>query len=58
VECMYLDDYLADTFYKEIRNVRNIILIFSIVALIISALGMLAMSTYYAKQRSKEIAVN
>lgn len=58
VDCMYLDDYLAETYYKDLRDIRNIILVFSIVALIISILGMVAMSTYYAKQRSKEIAVN
>ena len=56
VKAQYLDDY----FYGELRETRNIIIIvssFMLVSIIISVLGLLAMSIYFTKQRSKEIAL-
>ncbi len=52
----FVDDYIAKQFQNE-RNVSVIMTIFAIVAIIISLLGLLAISTYYVQQREREIAV-
>jgi len=53
--------YLSDKqreYYSQIHRTMVIIGIFSMIAIIISALGLLAMSTYYTKQRMTEIAIS
>lgn len=52
----YLDDVIAEQYARE-QQISIIISILSIIALVISALGILAMSTYFIKQRTKEIAI-
>lgn len=54
--CQSSDDILRETFVKEIRIMR-LLSVFAVVALIVSMLGLLAMSTYYIQQRRKEVAV-
>jgi len=53
--------YLSDEqrgYYSQIERTTIIIAIFSLIAIVISALGLLAMSTYYTKQRMTEIAIS
>ena len=49
-------EYIAMHFVEETQLMR-LILIFTAVALLISLLGLVAMSTYYIQQRRREIAV-
>ena len=49
-------EYIALHFVEETQLMR-LILIFTAVALLISLLGLVAMSTYYIQQRRREIAV-
>lgn len=51
-----LDQELQKTFDSQIRLVK-IVIVFSIIAILISLLGLVAMSTYFIQQRSKEVAV-
>lgn len=55
-EGRYLDQMVEDAFETQIRMVK-IIGVFAIVAILISLLGLLAMSTYFIQQRSQEVAV-
>ncbi|MDD4848189.1 MAG: FtsX-like permease family protein, partial [Bacteroidales bacterium] len=48
---------MIDKRYEDQRNILNIVLIFTIITIIISTLGLIAMSTYYTRQRSMEVAV-
>lgn len=52
----YLDDDIKARADRHIK-LKNIVLIFTIIALIISLLGLFAMSTYFSIQASKEIAI-
>lgn len=52
--------YLMDTIkakYRQEKNLQSIVAIFAVIALIISLLGLVAMSTYFVQQRQREIAV-
>ena len=54
--CQGSDDMLRQMFVSQIRIMR-LLTVFAVVALIVSMLGLLAMSTYYIQQRRKEVAV-
>jgi len=54
--CQDSDDLLRQMFVSQIRIMR-LLTVFAVVALIVSMLGLLAMSTYYIQQRRKEVAV-
>lgn len=53
---IYAEDVIARQFRKESLTAR-IILIFTIIAILISALGLFAMSTYFTRGRIKEIGI-
>lgn len=53
---VYLDDALAQIYDKQ-HKLSVIVAIFACIAVLISMLGLVAMSTFYVQQRSKEIAV-
>jgi len=55
-EAKYLDQLVSDQFENE-KKVVKMVDIFSAIAMLISALGLLAISTYYIRQRRKDIAV-
>ena len=52
----YIKQQIEDIFTQE-RNLNIIVTIFTIVAIIISLLGLVAMSSYLVQQRRQEIAV-
>ena len=52
----FFDDQMRTIYANHIR-IQQLITVFTCVALLISLLGLLAMSTYYVQQRRKEIAV-
>ncbi len=52
----YLTDRIRKLFEEQIR-LQRIVTIFTVLAAIISALGLLAISTYYIGQRRQEIAI-
>lgn len=52
----FLDERIAAQ-YDQQRRMAGTIGTLSIVAIVISALGMLAMATYYTRQREREVAV-
>lgn len=52
----YLDERVREHFASQ-RRLSHIMLLFSAVALLISFLGLVAMSTYFIEQRHREIAV-
>ncbi len=52
----FVDKYIEQAFEENLR-VSHIVLVFSFVAILISLLGLIAMSTYFIGQRSKEIAL-
>ncbi len=52
----YMDSQIAER-YSEQRRIIRIMNIFTAIAIVISMLGLLAMSTYYIQQRRMEIAV-
>ena len=54
------DDFLSENFREALRPARNnmrLLELFMLLAIMISLLGLLAMSTYFAGERSKDIAV-
>ena len=55
-DCQGSDDLLQQMFVSQIRIMR-LLTVFAIVALIVSMLGLMAMSTYYIQQRRKEVAI-
>lgn len=55
-EIEYLDETLTKRFAQQ-RRLSQIMTIFTLVAVLISVLGLLAISTYYIRQRRSEIAV-
>ncbi len=54
--CQGSDDLLQQMFVSQIRIMR-LLTVFAVVALIVSMLGLMAISTYYIQQRRKEVAV-
>ena len=52
----FMDKQLSDSFQAQIR-LAKIVGVFTVVAILISLLGLLAMSTYFIQQRSLEVAV-
>lgn len=54
--CQSSEDILQQMFVSQIRIMR-LLTVFAVVALIVSMLGLLAMSTYYIQQRRKEVAI-
>lgn len=52
----YLDQQIASDYQNEIR-MATILRLFAFIAIVISVLGLVAMSTYYIDGRKKEIAV-
>lgn len=52
----FIEDQIEENFAKE-ANLLSIIRIFTLIAILISALGQLAMSSFFIRQRSLEIAV-
>lgn len=55
-EMIYFHETL-DAAFKQENNLVQIVIIFTMLALLISTLGLLAMSTYYIRQRRQDIAV-
>lgn len=55
-EGQYLEKEIQESFDSQIRLVK-IVTIFACIAILISLLGLLAMSTYFIQQRSQEIAI-
>lgn len=56
LDVQYMEDALEEM-YKDQQRTSDIVLIFTIIAILISALGLLAMSTYFIQQRRMEMAV-
>lgn len=56
LEAQYLDDFMYQSLAKP-RNTLRLIALFMFVSLIISALGMFAMCTYFTNQNAKSIAI-
>jgi len=52
----FVDQRITDLFSSQIR-ISRIIILFTFIALLISLLGLLAMSTYFIQQRLREVAV-
>jgi ABC-type transport system, involved in lipoprotein release, permease component len=52
----YMEDQIAETFAAQQRLLK-IIAVFCGIAILISMLGLMAISTYFIRQRSKEIAI-
>lgn len=53
---VFVTDQIAEIFEKDIRT-SKIVSLFAFIAIIISLLGLVAMSTYFIQQRAREIAV-
>ena len=51
-----IDNNVQESFEAQIRTSR-IVFLFALIAILISMLGLIAMSTYFIEQRQKEIAV-
>ena len=52
----FVDKYVQARFEQENRT-TSIITLFAVIAIVISPLGLVAMSTYFIQQRAKEIAI-
>ena len=52
----FVDKYVQERFKQELRTTK-IVSLFAFIAIIISLLGLVAMSTYFIQQRAREIAV-
>lgn len=52
----YLDDKLVEAL-KGTRNTMLLVILFMVMAILISALGLFAMSLYYTEQQTRQIAV-
>ena len=55
-DAAYIEDEIAATF-EEYTRLQKIIIIFTVIAVFVSSLGLFAMSTYYIRARSRNIAV-
>ncbi|MCP9766517.1 ABC transporter permease [Lacihabitans sp. LS3-19] len=53
---LFLNDYVAQLYANEAR-MSNIVLFFSIIAIMIACLGLFGLAAYTAEQRTKEIGV-
>lgn len=53
---MFIDDEF-DKLYKSERNLSNIFVYFSVVAIIIACLGLLGLIIFYTQQKTKEISL-
>lgn len=56
VEMDYMESQIKNS-YTDQKRTSDIVLIFTFIAILISSLGLLAMSTYFIQQRRKEIGV-
>ena len=56
LSCTYLDDLLRDALAQE-RHTMQLVLCFMFISILISALGLFAMSLNYCEQHSREIAL-
>ncbi len=54
--CTFLNDVMKDALVKE-RNTMHLVLCFMFLSIMISALGLFAISVNYSEQHSKEIAI-
>lgn len=52
----YLDEQVQKSFETEVRTTK-IVSLFAAIAILISMLGLLAMSTYFIQQRAQEVAI-
>ncbi|WP_314739262.1 FtsX-like permease family protein [Hoylesella pleuritidis] len=52
----YVDKQIEQAFEQDLK-ISRIVSVFAFIAILISLLGLVAMSTYFIQQRSKEIAV-
>ncbi len=55
-QAYYLEDQIKDVFGNESRTLR-IVLIFTLLSMLVSALGLFAMSSYYMQQERRAVAV-
>ena len=55
-EATYMDQQIQDSFEAQ-RRLATIVIVFACIAILISLLGLLAMSTYFIHQRAQEIAI-
>ena len=55
-EGQYIEEMIADGFQDESR-VLNIVLIFTLLSILVSALGLFAMSSYYMQQEIRSVSV-
>ncbi|MDD2951641.1 MAG: FtsX-like permease family protein [Parabacteroides sp.] len=55
-EADFMDESLQKSFDSQIR-LAKIVIVFSIIAILISLLGLLAMSTYFIQQRLQEVSI-
>lgn len=55
-KCEYVKDYLA-TLLAPTRNAMRLIELFTILSVIVSLLGLVAMSSYYSDENTKDIAI-
>lgn len=55
-EGYFMDERLRNSYDSQIR-LAKIVIVFSVIAILISLLGLLAMSTYFIQQRSREVSV-
>ena len=54
--CHFTDQLIRDWYENQLRT-ANAVGYLTLIAILIAALGLLAMSTYYIRQRSQEIAM-
>ena len=52
----FVDKFVQTRFEQELRTTK-IVSLFAVIAIIISVLGLVAMSTYFIQQRAREIAI-
>ena len=55
-EASYIQDEIEENFSTQ-KQTLKIVLIFTVIAVLLSSLGLLAMSTYYMLQERKNVAV-
>jgi putative ABC transport system permease protein len=56
IRCTFLDDSFAQM-YNDVKRIGRICTNFALLAIIVACLGLFALSTYLAEQRSKEIGI-
>ena len=55
-EAKFIDQQIQESFEAQ-KRLAKIVVIFACIAVLISLLGLLAMSTYFIQQRAQEIAI-